>query len=74
MSGGSSFTRNANASQLGLLRIKEEELKIKKERPRLRDEKLEIDLELAETRRKLSWELLIHVQDKKKGHLDLTLS
>ena len=46
-------TSNVNASQLGLLRIKEEELKIKKERLRLRDEQMEIDLELAETRRKL---------------------
>ena len=46
-------TSNVNASQLGLLRFKEEELKIKKERLRLRDEQLEIDLELAETRRKL---------------------
>ena len=42
-----------NASQLGLLRIKEEEVKIKRERLKLKDKALELDLELAEARRKV---------------------
>ena len=41
------------ASQLGLLRIKEEEVKIKRERLKLKDKALELDLELAEARRKV---------------------